>query len=259
LSGAGITSITHNADYGNGYDAIIVDLSVPAGKTANMTFNVGSRGAPALVTDNGVDTNFAFDGSTGDVILTNVASTLVFAFKNSGGSSSSSSSSSSSNDCGSSGSPLIATGPVYAEIGKTTIGTAQITNTNNNVSATMSAPTYSPPAESGIQAVTKSGLPQTVGPFDTGTFQFSLSLATSVKPGEYNVSVSTPFTETCAGNTIPGQSGFTIEVIAQKQANVNTNSFPWLLFLENWWWALTIVGIVVSGSAVIVIQRDRDE
>ncbi len=250
LKGAGISSITVNPFYGNGYDAVIINLNIPAGKTANMTFNVGTHGAPALVTDNGTPVNYAYDSATGDIILTKVASTIVFGFQNSVGSKQSSSGS-----CTSSGAPSISITPIYAQIGKTTTKQAQIDNSNNNASETVTGVTFSAPA--GILLGTQSGIPQTVNPYSTGTFLISVSVPNSTQPGEYKVTATAPFTETCGANTNPGEIGFTVQVIAQ----LGSGGPPpwWLAFLETWWWALVIAIIIVIGGVVIAVKRNQDE
>ena len=169
----------------------------------------------------------------------------------------SSSGSTKTGGCSPSGAPTIAVNDVYALIGRATTVTTSISNDNNNVSATIQGVTYYPPASSGIQMVTQSGLPETVQPFSSGIFKISVTISNLTKPGEYNVTATAPISEDCNGNTDPGQIGFTVQVIAQ---NIIQTGGPkgWLLFLETWWWVLVIAAIISVGGAIIAVKRNED-
>ena len=165
---------------------------------------------------------------------------------------------SSQNTCTPSGFPSVSMTTIYAQIGKTTVARDDVTNQNNNVSVTVQGITFTPPSGSGIQISTQSGIPQTVSPQDTGSFQILLELSNSTMPGEYNVTAAGSFIESCNGNSIPGQIGFTAQVIAQLgQVHQSSVSF-WLFFLEGRWWVILMVVIVIASLAIVVKKREED-
>jgi hypothetical protein len=84
LHGAGLTSINFHT---GSISELIIGLSVPTGNTANITVNLEDvvsspqyKPGSLAATDNGIAIPGTFDASTGDLILNNVASTLVISW-----------------------------------------------------------------------------------------------------------------------------------------------------------------------------------
>ncbi len=231
------------------------------GSGIDTFYDYTSGSSPSTVTFNGVPIGITYQSTTGGPIG---SESYVYWQKQLGSPDNftitfvSSSGSTSTSNCVASGTPLISTPLIYAQIGKTTTATATIHNDNNNVSTTIQGVTYVPPAGSGIQMVTQSGLPQTVQALSSGTFKISVIVSNSTKPGEYNVTATAPISEDCSGNAMPGQTGFTVQVIAQTGSVIQAGGAWWILFLETWWWALTIAIIVATGGVVLAVKRDED-
>lgn len=246
LRGAGISSIQYNTIQPTKYDSLVIGLSVPTGKTANITINYAGRGGPPeFVSDNGLLlSNYVLNTTSQDIILNGVASTITLLWPASGAGSGS------SGGCASSANPTITSEPTYIQIGGSTNMIVPISNSGNNVSITLGAITYNPP--SGIQAATLSQQSQTVDPMSSGSFNIHVSVSNSTALGTYKISATAPFTSPVC-SSVSGLISFQITV------NVGTTPSspnPFLQFIESWWWVIVII-VLVAGS-FYVVKRRRD-
>jgi hypothetical protein len=248
LHGAGLTSIQYNTYQPNKFNSLIISLSVPSEKTANMTVNYQGRGGPPIaIYDDGVQIfNYQLNKSSDDVVLTDVASQIMLLWPSTGGGKN-------PQACVASTSPTIASPMIRAQIGTTSTAILSVSNSQNNVSETIQGITYDPP--SGIQIFTTSGIPLSMQPFQgVGTFEIQLTLNNQTKPGTFNVTAVAPFVDSCNNS---GQIAFKITILAQS-GPVTSSSFSWIAWLDQWW-ALLLVLAAVAFSMFVVWKRRQDE
>lgn len=159
----------------------------------------------------------------------------------------------SGSSCSPASSPTISSGPIYARIGMTTQATLTLSNAGNNVSVSVETLTFSSPLTDLQIDTTAQSVATSANAGGSNTIPISVDIGKNVPAGEYNVTGQAVISETCGSSTIPGQIGFTLQIVAQNQVKINR--FDWLTLIEQWWWAIVILAIVVIGGGVVAFLR----
>lgn len=246
LKGAGLSYIQYDTYDPTKYNSLIVGLSVPSGSNANLTINYAARGGPpeAVFDDGNVITSYSLNTTSNDIIFHNVHSEIMLLWPSSGGTKGTA--------CVSSAPPTIQSPVIRAQIGKTANAIISASNSGDNVSSTLEGVTYDPPT--GIQIATTSGIPLVMQPLQSGlSFEIQVTLSSQLKPGDYNISATSPFIDSCSNS---GQVGFKITILAQT--GPVTSGPSWIQWLDEWW-PLLLVLIAIAFSVFAIAWRRRED
>ncbi|HZW57476.1 MAG TPA: hypothetical protein VFF30_14405 [Nitrososphaerales archaeon] len=257
LQGAEITSITQLPSYNTYYSAFVISLNLPPGKTANMTFNVGTNGPPDIVTDNSSPVAYTYNSTTGDVILKNVASTIAIGWKLSGGQGQqqTTQTTTSTNTTMELGTNLnFSNLVIYLTPGNTTLLTVVVYNSQSNTQLLINSIDVSQNGVIQVNVVSANHF--TVNPFLQGSLQIRDTVPASTPLGSYSNTVSVGYQE---GNFFFSTASFTITTVVVNTIPSTTTSLahsPPPFRIDPYLIAILVVIVLIAVGVVAWIRRN---
>ena len=254
IRNAEISSIKIEPAYQGKYTALVINLQIPPGNSASMTFNTGSMGSPDILTDNTqTPMTTTYNETSGDLVLGQIYSSVIIGWYNSGGGNTCPPA------CGGSSGPLIVNPlTIFAAPGQIVSANLVLNNSESNVTSTLSSVSFNASTIAtksiSISTTQTSGLPAPLGAFRTENLPIKVSVSNKTADGIYLISGVIEYSQ--LSGTSSGSSHFTVVVhVVGSCPTCGVGPGFWWTFLVDWWMEMVAVAVIAIFVSVLIIRR----